>query len=111
RSASWLLYSKQLADRFPFAQPERPGGLVSHFGGRVDAEAPEDCRCEVAGRDGVGRGVSADLVAGAENTATGDSAHRENRGITDRPGVAAAVAVDLRSAPELPYRQHQRCFE
>ncbi len=78
---------------------------------RVKAKPP------VKGSRHVGRGdrfiirIGAELVAGAKDSASADSAAGQDHAITMRPVVAACTRIDLGRSPELAHCDHQGLFK
>src|SRR5262249_3179930 len=108
QTRSLLRMLEQGADRFAFCEPVGTAGTVVDFGGRVDAEAPEEGGGKVAGGHRVGGGEGADLVAGTVNGTTADTATGQDHRVTVRPVIPAGGLVDLRCAPELPQADDER---
>ena len=76
--------------------------MIPHFGGWVDAEAPENGGSEVSGSAGGRCGKGTDSVARAiDRPALNPSTHEQNAGAFG-PMVAAGGGIDFRGAAKFP---------
>ena len=94
-------------DRLARGDRERPAEGVEDLGGGVDPQGPEHGRGDVVGRDGVGRGIGADPVAGPVDRARGDRRRRRTGrcsiGQWSRPsGPNCVVLVTFGERPNSP---------
>src|SRR5262249_46723728 len=87
---------EQFAHRLSGRQAVRAAGLIVDLGRRIDAEAPENRRSQVARRHRIIRRIRAARIAcPVHRSAAHSAAGQENR-VAIRPVIAPALTVDLR---------------
>ena len=75
---------------------------------RINAEAPEDRRCQVGRGHRIGCRVSTQAIARTEDGSASNTATRQKQRVTIGPVVAAPFGIDLRRPAKLAHR-HDQC--